>query len=70
MDLKDVLTRICQRWGYKMDEKGPGLFGIDVGLKMKDGTSRYQYVFVRMEQPEGGQARYYITSTCGFLITA
>lgn len=65
MELKDVLSRIAQRWNYKFNEINENLFGLDVALKMPDGSFRFQYVFVRTEQPEGGQKRYYITSTCG-----
>lgn len=65
MDLKLILTRIAERWNYKIVETSPGVFGLDVALKKKDGTLRYQYVFVRIEKPEGGKERYYITSSCG-----
>ncbi len=65
MELKLILTRIAERWGYKLHEISEGVFSMDVVLKMKDGTNRFQYVFVRIEKPEGGQERYYINSSCG-----
>jgi hypothetical protein len=65
MELKLVLTRIAERWNYKLNEVSEGVFSLDVVLKLKDGSNRFQFVFVRVEKPEGGQERYYITSTSG-----
>ncbi len=65
MDLKDTLTRIAQRWSYKLTEVSDGVFAIDVGLKLQDGSVRYQYVYARLEKNQQGQERIYITSRCG-----
>lgn len=44
-DLKTAMTNIAQRWKYKMDEVSPGVFRLDVAIKMKDESWRYQFVY-------------------------
>ena len=46
MDLKITVTNIATRWNYKVEEVSPGIFRMDVAIKMKDGTFRYQFVYV------------------------
>lgn len=65
MDLKDTLTRIAARWNYKMTEVSEGVFALDVPLKLKDGTTRAQFAYARIEKNAQGQERIYITSRCG-----
>ena len=65
MDLKETLTRISARWNYKMSEVSPGVFGLDVPLKLQDGTTRFQYVYARITKNAQGEERIYITSRCG-----
>ncbi|MBL7702280.1 MAG: hypothetical protein JNM14_08515 [Ferruginibacter sp.] len=65
MNLKETLTGIAQRYGYKLTEFSPELFGLDVSLKQQDGSFRYQYAYIRPEQPEGARKKIYISSTCG-----
>lgn len=69
MELKETLERIAQRWSYKMTETSPGVFALDVGIKLKDGTVRYQFVYARVEEAQPGNPRIYITSTCGIYKT-
>ena len=45
-ELKQSLTNISERWKYKMEEVSPGVFRMDVAIKMKDGAWRYQFVYV------------------------
>jgi hypothetical protein len=50
MELKQTLTDIALKWGYKMEELSPGVFGMDISIKRKTSeTIRYQYVTVRFE---------------------
>src|ERR1041385_5936005 len=44
-DLKTAVSNIASRWNYKLDEVSPGVFRLDVAIKMKDGSFRYQYVW-------------------------
>ena len=48
-----------------MTEVSEGVFALDIGLKLKDGTTRYQFIYARLEKNAQGQERIYITSRCG-----
>ncbi len=65
MNLHETLTDIARRWNYKVSEVSPGVFAIDIPLKLQDGTTRYQFAYARMEAAQNGQQRIYITSRCG-----
>ena len=45
-DLKTAVTNISEKWKYKMEEVTPGVFRMDVALKMKNETWRYQFVYI------------------------
>ena len=66
MDLKVTITNIATRWNYKFDEISPGVFRIDVAIKMKDGTFRYQFVYVWIIAGRYfGKDVVYMNSRCG-----
>ena len=66
MDLKIALTNICERWKYKMDETSPGIFRLDVAMKQKDGTFRYQFVYAWLiKERYIGKDCFYFNSRCG-----
>lgn len=66
MDLKQTLTDIALKWGYKMEELTPGVFGMDISIKRKTSeTIRYQYITVRFEEFEGAEKKIYISSRSG-----
>ena len=66
MDLKETLTSIALKWGYKMEELSPGVFGLDISIKRKNSvTLRYQYVTARFEELEGADKKIYISSRSG-----
>ena len=65
MNLQQTLSDIASRWNYKLSEVSPGVFAVDVQLKLKDGATRFQYAYARMEAAQNGQQRIYITSRCG-----
>ncbi len=65
-DLKTAITNISERWKYKMEEVNPGMFKIDVALKMKDDTWRYQNVWVwEVKGRHFGKDVIYLNSRCG-----
>jgi len=65
-DLKVTLTNISTRWKYKMDEITPGIFRIDVAIKMKDESWRYQFVYIWMISGRHfGKDVVYMNSRCG-----
>ena len=66
MDLKATLINISEKWKYKLDETSPGVFRLDVAMKQKDGSLRYQYVYgwVIKERYQGKDA-FYFNSRCG-----
>ncbi len=65
-DLKETLTAIAGKHSSKMEEISPQVFLIDVGLLMKDGTTRYQFVYL-WETPNRflGKPVIYMNSRCG-----
>ncbi|MGZ3901496.1 MAG: hypothetical protein ACXVO9_12175 [Bacteroidia bacterium] len=65
-DLKTAVTNIAERWKYKVDEISPGIFRMDVALKMKDGTWRYQFVYIWIIAGRHfGKDVVYMNSRCG-----
>ncbi len=66
MDLKIALTNICEKWKYKMDEISPGIFRIDVSIKQKDESMRYQFVYAWIiPDRHWGKPVVYMNSRCG-----
>lgn len=65
-DLKTAITNISEKWKYKMDEVNPGIFKIDVAIKMKNDTWRYQNVWVwEIKGRHFGKDVVYMNSRCG-----
>lgn len=65
-DLKTAITNIAQRWKYKMDEVSPGVFRVDVAIKMKDESWRYQFVYAWIIPGRHfGKDVVYMNSRCG-----
>lgn len=65
-DLKIAVSNIANRWKYKLDEVSPGVFRIDVAIKMKDGSFRYQFVWVWIIAGRHfGKDVVYMNSRCG-----
>jgi hypothetical protein len=66
LDLKIVLSNISERWKYKMDEISPGVFRLDVAMKQKDESMRYQYVYAwEIKERYHGKDVFYFNSRCG-----
>ena len=64
-ELADTLNQLASRWNYKLDEISTGIFRMDVGIKLKDGSFRYQFVYIQIIQPQNGKRKYYMNSRCG-----
>jgi len=65
-DLKTAMTNISTKWKYKLDEVSPGIWKIDVALKMKDNTWRYQNVWVwEIKGRHFGKDVVYMNTRCG-----
>ncbi len=65
-DLKTAVSNIASRWSYKLDEVNPGVFRMDVAIKMKDGSFRYQFVWIwTIQGRHFGKDVVYMNSRCG-----
>lgn len=65
-DLKMIVTNIANRWNYKIEEITPGIFRMDVAIKMKDGSFRYQFVYIWViKERYFGKDVVYMNSRCG-----
>lgn len=66
IDLKTALTNISTRWKYKLEEVSPNVWRMDVALKMKDESWRYQFVYVwQIDTRFQGKPAIYMNSRCG-----
>ncbi|MGZ3862848.1 MAG: hypothetical protein ACXVPN_10590 [Bacteroidia bacterium] len=66
LDLKTALANISTKWKYKLDEVSPGVWRVDVALKMKDESWRYQFVYVWIVETRfQGKPAIYMNSRCG-----
>lgn len=66
IDLKTVMTNISNKWKYKLDEVSPGIWKIDVAIKLKDDTWRYQNVWVwEIKGRHFGKDVIYMNTRCG-----
>jgi hypothetical protein len=65
-DLKTAVTNIAAKWKYKLDEVSPGVYRMDVAIKMKDDSWRYQMVWVWLITGRHfGKDVVYMNSRCG-----
>lgn len=67
MYLKEVLTQIALKWGYRLQEKNINLFYIQVNLVRDKVNNRFQVVSVQRESVEGKPSRIYLQSYCGIV---
>lgn len=66
IDLKQVLTEYAESKKYKIKELDGGKLGIDIAMKLKDGSFRYQFVWVWLVPGRGkGKDCVYFTSRAG-----
>lgn len=66
IDLKTSLQNISAKWKYKLDEISPNMWRMDVALKMKDESWRYQFVYLwEIENRFFGKPAIYMNSRVG-----
>lgn len=65
LELSNALHQISTRWNYKLDELTPGVFRLDVALKLKDDSFRYQFVYIWVEKSPNGRDKFYMNSRVG-----
>lgn len=64
--LKGWMEQIAKDYNTKLDDRGNGLFKVDVPLKYPDGTWRYQNVWGRVQAGYAkGKDVFYFQSRCG-----
>jgi len=65
-ELKTAITNIGERWKYKVEEITPGVYRVDVAIKMKDESWRYQFVYAwQIAGRHFGKDVIYMNSRCG-----
>ncbi|TAF63135.1 MAG: hypothetical protein EAZ55_14520 [Cytophagales bacterium] len=68
LDLKKMMQEASQRFGTKFEELPSGAYLIDVPLKLKDGSIRYQYVYGSVGlDPTQNKEFFYLNSRCGII---
>lgn len=67
MYLKEVLSNISLKWGYRLQEVKPDTFNIEVSLVRNKVDTRFQMVTVQRESMEGKPSRIYIQGYCGII---
>ncbi|MGH1335768.1 MAG: hypothetical protein ACRBFS_06535 [Aureispira sp.] len=66
INLREVLTEYAEVKKYKLKELDNGKFSIDIAMKLKDGTSRYQFVWIWLAEGRAkGKDCIYLTSRAG-----
>jgi len=66
IDLKETLTEYAAAKKYKIKELEGGKLGIDIAMKLKDGSFRYQFVWAWVVAGRGkGKDCIYLTSRAG-----
>lgn len=66
IDLREVLTEYAEVKKYKLKELDNGKFSIDIAMKLKDGSSRYQFVWIWIAEGRAkGKDCVYLTSRAG-----
>jgi len=65
-DLKQSLDAISAKWKYKLDELSPGVYRMDVALKVAEDKWRYQFVYLwQIADRYFGQPAVFMNSRCG-----
>lgn len=65
-DLGEALTNIATKYNYKVDKLNDTQWRMDVALKLKDGSFRYQFVYIWISKGFAkGKDVIYMNSRCG-----
>jgi len=65
LNLTDAMNEISKNWNNKLVELTPGVYRLDVGLKLKDGTVRFQFVYVWQIKNSNGRDQVFMNSRAG-----
>lgn len=66
IDLREVLTEYAEVKRYKLKELENGKFSMDIAMQLKDGTYRYQFVWIWLAEGRAkGKDCVYLTSRIG-----
>jgi hypothetical protein len=66
LELKTLVNNISERLKYKTEEVSNGIFRMDVAIKMKDDSWRYQFVYIwHIAGRHFGKDVVYMNSRCG-----
>lgn len=66
INIREVLTEYAEIKRYKLKELDNGKFSLDVSMKLKDGSARYQFVWVWIAEGRAkGENCVYLTSRAG-----
>lgn len=66
INVKEVLTEYADSRKYKLRELDGGKFSIDIAMKLKDGSFRYQFVWIWISAGRAkGKDCVYFTSRAG-----
>lgn len=65
MNLKETISAIALKWGYRTQEIREDAFNIEISLVRNKTDTRYQVVTVQRESFEGKPPRIYIQGYCG-----
>ena len=63
--LSEAMQTISTNWNNKLVELTPGVYRLDVGLKLKDETIRYQFVYVWQVKNQNGRDHVFMNSRAG-----
>ena len=67
MYLKETLSQIALKWGYRLQEIKSDSFNMEVSLVRNKVDTRFQIVSIQRESAEGKPSRIYIQGYCGLL---
>jgi len=67
MYLKEVLSNISLKWGYRLQELKPDSFNIEISLIRNKVDTRFQLVTVQRESIDGKPSRIYVQGYCGII---
>lgn len=67
MNLKETLSQIALKWGYRLQEIRPDSFNMEVSLVRNKVDTRFQIVTVQRESLEGKPVRIYMQGYCGII---
>ena len=67
MYLKETLSQIALKWGYRLLEIKPDHFNMEINLVRNKVDTRYQIVTIQRESRENKPARIYLQGYCGII---